>query len=571
VGTYLSDRWKYGRLTLYTTMAMVPLGAAWFAILQALILNAFCPWCCATHLVATLAVSLLALHYRNTSQQSADKQVPHLLRCAIPAAVAGVSVLVATQSLSPDLDTVESYKIAGGIEISAPTVDPDAPRILSSHEGRVEFDVKEFPMLGSPNAEYVIAALADYSCGHCRKLHKLLTEVQGEYGDEKLGVVFLPGLRNGDSQKIFEVMLPLWKEKREAFDALEKGLLEGGIAQTPAAVRAAASSHFDTPEQLDTLLAANRPWAIERIKLGVKLFQENSKASGRKVLPQLVIGSEVMVGASKTTEKYFAALGEEFNLERLDSAASEGLEYTDTGGKDPGVANSSIESGPDPGVEQVPVVKKRVADPVTRVRYSRHANYITYDYGEKNGKYSVDVEQLPMWGNLDAETVALFLIDFNSAEARAAGLRLRELQRKIGDEKLAVAILPAMPTGEAQLLHRQLLPMWKQDPSTYLSMVDDILGGKELPKSSDSQEVVAGGDAAKWLQKQLVDTHRIYAANQRASKRRGIPHLMVGDSLFVGGLPSDIDLEKSIEVAGKSPAPAGGEAVVQLTPNNQPE
>lgn len=82
-GTVLSSRWAYLGggvpvsllgLALYLSTLFawtvgwrklarvcewtVLLGAAWFLLVQGFILHAFCPWCCATHAAAVLAVSI---------------------------------------------------------------------------------------------------------------------------------------------------------------------------------------------------------------------------------------------------------------------------------------------------------------------------------------------------------------------------------------------------------------------------------------------------------------------------------------------------------------------------------
>lgn len=50
-------------------------GAAWFAIVQAVILREWCPWCCLTHLLACAAAVLMLTGFRNQGLFSEENKL----------------------------------------------------------------------------------------------------------------------------------------------------------------------------------------------------------------------------------------------------------------------------------------------------------------------------------------------------------------------------------------------------------------------------------------------------------------------------------------------------------------
>lgn len=127
------------------------IGAAiWFIGLQVFAEGELCRYCIATHILGILcaALTLSALLRRG--------------RCVWLAAGVGLAALLAAFQI---LTAPDSVYQDGSAEEPFPLISPD-----------------EAPLIGSPDAEYVIDLLYDYQCSHCRVVHGLLRDVVEHFG-----------------------------------------------------------------------------------------------------------------------------------------------------------------------------------------------------------------------------------------------------------------------------------------------------------------------------------------------------------------------------------------------------
>ena len=85
---------------LIDALSLLVVGAAlWFAAVQIVILQAFCPWCCTTHAFAVSGTSLLALSRRRAPSSSPIRTV--LARRAAPSAASRPGVAIADAAPRP--------------------------------------------------------------------------------------------------------------------------------------------------------------------------------------------------------------------------------------------------------------------------------------------------------------------------------------------------------------------------------------------------------------------------------------------------------------------------------------
>ncbi len=96
-------------------------------------------------------------------------------------------------------------------------------------------DPHDVPLLGSPDAPYVVTLLFDYNCPHCQQLHFMLDEAVRRY-DGKLAFALCPTPLNTrcnpyiprdvdefkDSCELAKIGLAVWVAKREAFPAFDR-------------------------------------------------------------------------------------------------------------------------------------------------------------------------------------------------------------------------------------------------------------------------------------------------------------------------------------------------------------
>ena len=126
--------------------------AAWFIGLQIFAEGAFCKYCMSAHGLG-IVISTLTL----CGLPSSGKR-------GVPAFCTGIgaALLLAVIQLSTPAETV--YQ-AGVNEEPLPLIGT-ATR----------------PVVGNPDAEYVVDLLYDYQCSHCQRIHGLLDEVVGSFG-----------------------------------------------------------------------------------------------------------------------------------------------------------------------------------------------------------------------------------------------------------------------------------------------------------------------------------------------------------------------------------------------------
>jgi protein-disulfide isomerase len=126
--------------------------AAWFIGLQIFAEGAFCKYCMSAHGLG-IVISTLTL----CGLPSSGKR-------GVPSFCTGIgaALLLAVIQLSTPAETV--YQ-AGVNEEPLPLIG------TATH-----------PVVGNPDAEYVVDLLFDYQCSHCQRIHGLLDEVVGSFG-----------------------------------------------------------------------------------------------------------------------------------------------------------------------------------------------------------------------------------------------------------------------------------------------------------------------------------------------------------------------------------------------------
>jgi hypothetical protein len=238
------DTWAAHALLILCTFAA---GAAvWYLLLQLLVLRRFCFYCVLAHLGALTAAALLALIV-----------APEITRWDDPPALAAIGslgavlVLILLQLLiRPRLHRIAPPEevMPEAVELDAPTAEPEEvemdeqtveveepgpdwspdgavipepppppppppaaevevppppqvrpapvirpPRQITLLGGRLHFDSAVFPILGPPDAKFLIATMMDYTCEFCRRLHPMLDEAIAAFnGQLATLMVFAP-------------------------------------------------------------------------------------------------------------------------------------------------------------------------------------------------------------------------------------------------------------------------------------------------------------------------------------------------------------------------------------------
>ena len=286
---------------LVNTLSILVVGAAlWFAGIQLFILKAFCPWCCTTHGFAVTGTLLLAFFRRTEPSRSQPLLVGSL---ALPA----LCGLIALQVFGPDPDQSQRASLGSA------GVQQGDDHLVSLHDGQFVLNPANLPVIGSPEARHAVVALGDYTCGFCRKLHGQLKQAVEAYPPGQLCVIELPVARDPKGAEIQRLMLSLWRSHPETKTALDSRIYERRLSIDPKAIRQAADALLGE-EAVTASLRDHGQWAEAQISLASRVLEANRKLTGAPHLPQLIVGEEVNIGASRDLETYLDLFARNLDL-----------------------------------------------------------------------------------------------------------------------------------------------------------------------------------------------------------------------------------------------------------------
>ena len=251
--------------------------ALWFCYLQAFVIHALCKYCTLLHILGTIVAVLIILAARQ-----AGKKIALPLAGGLVAAV--VFAIVQAYTRPDDL-----YD-AGRTDASLPA-----------------FTEGEIPVLGAMDAPDELTLLFDFQCVHCRRLHKVLPELQekaeGQYRIFLCPVPlssdcnpYLPNTgidRFAGSCPLTRYALAVWYARPEAYEPYWDYLLGGGDAKaavTPADAETRARALLG-----DTFDAAVADPRIDAYLRKVEeLFGRTSNAE-KSGVPRLIHGQNWLV------------------------------------------------------------------------------------------------------------------------------------------------------------------------------------------------------------------------------------------------------------------------------------
>jgi len=283
-------------------------GAVWFTILQKWVIGDFCPYCMTTHFIGLLLTALVIWRAINEYEdhsndiplknQAMTKNVSpatsiHIIRplSAMGLALIGLflaGILAACQVLFPP---------------SAAIRDGESQNILTT------IDYRTAPMVGSPDAPYVVTLLFDYQCSHCQKLHFILNEAVRLYAG-KLAFVICPTPLNThcnpyvprdvdafkNSCELAKIGLAVWVARREAFPAFENWMFtfESGDSWRPRSLETAMAKAVELVGQVKLDAALTDPWIGQYMQKCIQIFGQTIQ-NGKGGVPKLVFGKRWII------------------------------------------------------------------------------------------------------------------------------------------------------------------------------------------------------------------------------------------------------------------------------------
>lgn len=187
--------------------------------------------------------------------------------------------------------------------------------------GDAVLNTREHPILGDPEAKHVVVNLFDYTCEHCRTLHRYLEQARQRYGDQ-LAIIVLPVPMNTDcnpfapptppdhqlSCEYAELALAVWAIDRSVFEPFHEWLLKP--KQVPP-LREAADYAARLVGQAALDKFREGPSVRQQIRRYTGLYQQ----SGGGRIPKILWDKYVITGHTANAQQLFDLFEREMNLQ----------------------------------------------------------------------------------------------------------------------------------------------------------------------------------------------------------------------------------------------------------------
>ena len=188
-------------------------------------------------------------------------------------------------------------------------------RIIGVNGNKFRLNIRQWPLLGQPDAKYVFVKMFDYTCSHCRNTHRAIRGAFGRYGND-LAVVALPvplerscnryasssGGTHRDSCEISRIAVAVWRIDPEKFYQLHNWLFE--ISRTATSTKRKAQQLVGRERLVREL---SSPVAGQYIGKHVELYN----IDGRGAVPKLMFPNSSMIGEVSSTQTLCNAIERE--------------------------------------------------------------------------------------------------------------------------------------------------------------------------------------------------------------------------------------------------------------------
>ena len=289
--------------------------AVWFIIIQKWIIGDFCLYCMATHIIGLLLTILVIKRALvEFSSHSNNNLLPDSRK--IRNIFSSVTGLIFTGLI-----------ISGLLAVSQMNYTPSA-KSLNSQPQMPSVDYHTVPMVGNPEAPYIVTLLFDYQCSHCQKIHFILNEVVRRYNG-KLGFVLCPAPLNSrcnpyilhdtdafrNSCEQVRIALAVWIVSREAFEAYENWIFtfESGDRWHPRSLEAARAKAIELVEQAKFDAALSTPWIEQYMQTCINIYGQTIQG-GKGGIPKLIFGSHWIIPEVYNADELILILQENLNV-----------------------------------------------------------------------------------------------------------------------------------------------------------------------------------------------------------------------------------------------------------------
>jgi len=270
-------------------LAVLAIGAAvWFVGLQGLAVKRFCPYCTLVHLCAAMAGGFI-LYSQHSNVQ------------ALIIGAGCIAGLIALQMIFP----ARTFRLEEGEQQAeaAPAPGAGSPgRMVSLYNGKITLSTDDWPILGRPDAEFVIAKLFDYTCEDCRHLHDMLEHIDQKLKN-RLAVLCIPvpleadcnpgmwppDLRHVNACHYAKYAMAVWMVEPARFNEFDQWMHQGKTIPSVMAARARAGQLVGGADFSAALASAELAGMIRK---AIEIWGLASKGQ----LPRILLPAAILWG-----------------------------------------------------------------------------------------------------------------------------------------------------------------------------------------------------------------------------------------------------------------------------------
>lgn len=273
--------WMFGFIFSITVLTV----ATWFVYLQLGLIKSVCKYCTAAHALSAIGAILFLIKAPRPGTFTTSRFVAFAALGILP-----FIALVAGQHLAP-------HKI----------------NVVSLYKGTLKFDLREAPIVGSPEAKAFVVDLFDYTCPDCNEMHRLLTKAR-ERMNNSFSIISIPCPLDANCNPQIKRTSPKHTNACEfarigmAMRRVGSGTFEkyqDWFFTQPAIPKLdAARAHAESIAGKDALeKALADPWVAQMIERGTTLYGQNGRDTKNFRIPQLIVGDTINFGPVRNLDE----------------------------------------------------------------------------------------------------------------------------------------------------------------------------------------------------------------------------------------------------------------------------
>jgi len=302
--------------------------AIWFTIVQKWMIGSFCPYCMSAHITGLL-LSILIIwratkETNNSTISTSDKN--NNVKKYNELSSASIKIVRPLRAL---FLVVIGITLTGALTAFQLSYTPSSVYTDgNSQENMVVVDYHSAPMVGSPEAPYVIALLFDYQCPHCQKIHFQLDEVIQRYAGKVAFVLcpaplntkcnpYVPADRDAfkNSCELAKIGLAIWFAKKDAFPVFENWMFsfDSGDKWQPRSLETVNIKAIELLGQAKFETAMSDPRVDKYLQTCVQIYGKTVQ-NGKGGVPKLVFGSRWVIPETSSADDLMSILQKSLNL-----------------------------------------------------------------------------------------------------------------------------------------------------------------------------------------------------------------------------------------------------------------